>query len=298
MRFSLFFFLALSSTAQFKRPAEALELGIPPAEIIPYAAEDPKLQFGELRVPLGNGPHPVVILVHGGCWSSQLGTSDPRIVSFELLRPLAKALHDAGVASWNIEYRRAGDKGGGWPGTFQDVSLAVDHLRTLARSKKLNLDKVVVAGHSSGGHLAFWLAARHKLPAGSPLYTKTPLRLKATVNLDGPPDVEKAQPLEQKFCPPPDAITRFMGGTPAQYAERYRAASLTAYLPIGVKQVLLMAGLLNRSPELAKDHEATARAKGDDVTVEVLEKTGHFDLLFPALPEGRRTIEVLLRLLK
>ena len=110
-----------------------------PAKQIPYGPEP--LQFGELRVPDGPGKHPVVILVHGGCWEADLGNLDSpvrppdsvpvRLVSLELLRPMASALTRAGIATWNIEYRRLGNLGGGWPGTYKDVSTAVDFLPTL-----------------------------------------------------------------------------------------------------------------------------------------------------------------------
>ena len=72
------------------------------------------LQFGELRLPAGNGPHPVAIIVHGGCWVTKLANLDRRVVSMELLRPFAAALTDAGIATWSIEYRRLGNPGGGW----------------------------------------------------------------------------------------------------------------------------------------------------------------------------------------
>lgn len=293
------FFVVLlpQCVAQSKQISEAWKQEFPPGELLPYGPE--KLQFGELRVPSGSkGPYPVVILVHGGCWANQIGNRDPRDTSYEPFRPFAVALHDAGVATWNIEYRRAGDADGGWPGTYQDLSLAVDHLRKIAKSKRLDLRNVVVAGHSSGGHLALWIAARHKIPATSPVYTKNPLRVQAAVNLDGPPDAEAAVPFERKFCPPPPAITRFMGGSPAEVPDRYRDGSARSFLPIGVKQVIISAGLLNAAPTLAKDYAAKAQAKGDVVTIEVLEKTGHFDLLFPATPDGRKSLDRILKLIR
>ncbi len=282
-----------SCVAQSKQISEAWKQEFPPGELLQYGPE--KLQFGELRVPASSkGPHPVVILIHGGCWANQIGNRDPRDTSYEPFRPLAVALHDTGVATWNVEYRRAGDAGGGWPGTYQDLSLAVDYLRKIAKSKRLDLRHVVVAGHSSGGHLALWVAARHKIPASSPVYATNPLRVQAVVNLDGPPDAEAAVPFERKFCPPPPAITRFMGGSPAEVPDRYRDGSATSFLPIGVKQVIISAGLLNAAPALAKDY--VSKAKGDDISIEILEKTGHFDLVFPSTPDGRRTLDVIRRL--
>ena len=109
------------------------------------------LEFGELRLPKTPGPHPVAVLIHGGCWVDRLPGRDPRITGFEPLRPFAAALTAAGVATWNIEYRRAGHRGGGWPGTFQDVASATDFLRKLAPKHDLDLTRVVLVGHSAGG---------------------------------------------------------------------------------------------------------------------------------------------------
>src|SRR5262249_52766571 len=154
-----------------------------PATRLTYGSD--ALNFGELRVPAGKGPHPVLILVHGGCWSATLPGLDPRATSFDLLRPMAAALAGSGIATWNIEYRRNGNPGGGWPGTFQDISQATEFLRTIAAKYALDLKRVAVAGHSSGGQLAMWLVARPKIPATSAIYTKDPLPLKAAINIDG-----------------------------------------------------------------------------------------------------------------
>src|SRR5205085_12356567 len=106
-------------------------------------------QKGELWVPPGNGPHPVVILIHGGCWRANYATLSG-------LSPLAIDLKTFGFAIWNIEYRRLGQTGGGWPGTYLDIATAVDKLRELAPLHQLDLSRVVVMGHSAGGHLAMW----------------------------------------------------------------------------------------------------------------------------------------------
>ena len=115
---------------------------------------------------------------------------DAKAVAMDNMRPLAAALTEEGIATWNIEYRRLGNDGGGWPGTFRDVASAADLLRTLAREHALDLTRVIAIGHSAGGHLAMWLAARPKMPQGSDVYSSNPLKLAGVVNLDGPGDLK------------------------------------------------------------------------------------------------------------
>ena len=206
--------LALSlcsiATAQI-RPEELLKVAVPDADKKLAYGTDP-LQFGELRLPKTKGTHPVVMMVHGGCWVDKLPGRDPRITTYELLRPLAAALTDAGIATWNVEYRRAGNPGGGWPGSYQDLSQAADFLKQISASNNLDLRRVVLVGHSAGGQLVLWMAARPKLPASSPLYSKDPLPVKAVIDIDAPPDLASTQPLERKFCPVP-GVSELLGGT-------------------------------------------------------------------------------------
>ncbi len=274
-------------------PTDLLKLEVPPgAQTISYGA-DP-LQFGELRLPNTKGPHAVALLVHGGCWVDRLPGRDPRITTFELLRPLAAALTAAGFATWNVEYRRAGNAGGGWPGSFNDLASATDFLRHLAPSYNLDLRRVVVVGHSSGGQLALWIAARPRLPASSPLYTKNPLPVKAVVDIDGPPDLASTQPDESKFCPVP-GISQFIGGTPAAQPERYREASALSFLPLGVPQTIVVGGFL-KAHNLIGAYVDQARAKGDPVSVLTLEDSGHFDMLSPGARYGKALLEAILPL--
>lgn len=280
--------------------------GIQPADLWkqPVAAADHKLaygqdplQFGELRLPKTRGPYPVVILVHGGCYVDRLPGRDPRDTTFEPLRPLAAALTEAGVATWNLEYRRAGNPGGGWPGTFLDLAAGVDFLRTIARENYLDLQRVVVVGHSSGGSFAHWLAARSKLPRSSPLYSKNALHVKAVVNIDGPPDLAAFEPIERKGCPVP-GVTELMGGTPSQQPERYGQTSVTSLLPVGVPQTIVAGGFMLSAYDLVSGYEAAATAKGDSVTVLKLQGAGHFDMLAPGSQYGKPVSEAILALVK
>ena len=125
---------ALAQPARILTSADLASFESPePDERVAYG-DDP-LQFGELRLPEGTGPHPVVILIHGGCWLSEFDITH--------LRKLAAAVTRTGVATWALEYRRVGNPGGGWPGTFQDIARGADHLRVLAKTHPLDLDRVI-----------------------------------------------------------------------------------------------------------------------------------------------------------
>ena len=150
---------------------------------------DGEFRFGELRLPIGDGPFPVVVLIHGGCWLAEF--------DLDYMASTGAALVDNGVAVWTLEFRRIGNPGGGWPGTFEDVARGFDHLCNLAERFPLNLDRVVLAGHSAGGHLALWLAARHVLPKASPLHAPDPLGVRgvlafcAGVRVFAPPAISR-----------------------------------------------------------------------------------------------------------
>jgi acetyl esterase/lipase len=275
--------------AQGIQPADLLNEAVAPADHrISYGSGE--LNFGELRLPRSAGRLPLLILVHGGCWADRLPNFDPRATSFELLRPMAAALAEMGIATWNIEYARVGNPGGGWPGTFQDLSRAVDYVRTLAKTYPLDLSRVAVAGHSSGWQLALWIAAGPKLNRASELYGENPLHIRAAIDLYGPPDLATSQPFERRMCPIP-AITDFMGGSPEQFASRYAEASATLFLPLGVRQELISGSLLNGiRPQLAA-YETAARSKGDSITVTELAGSGHFDMLSPHSPYWKTVSE-------
>src|SRR5215831_13827844 len=160
-----------------------------------YGAEP--LQFGDLYLPDQSDRRATVILIHGGYWRARYG--------LDLMDGLAEDLARRGYAAWNIEYRRVGHTGGGWPGTFQDVALATDFLRILAPYYRLDLTKVIPIGHSAGGHLALWLAARPRIPvfvedspiAGSQVTEKNegsavPLALAGAISLAGVVDLDMA----------------------------------------------------------------------------------------------------------
>jgi acetyl esterase/lipase len=240
-----------------------------PAIQLHYGSEP--LQFGELYIPNGHGPHPVVILIHGGFWRARYGLS--------LMTGLARDLAERGIAAWNIEYRRIGDVGGGWPGTLQDVACAADYLRTIASTYSLDTERVVAVGHSAGGHLALWLAARARLTKDNPLTVNdTPLPLKGVISLAGAMDLEYVWQLHLSN----DAAAELLGGTPGEVPERYAAASPAALLPLGVSQVLIH-GTADANVPLTVSQVYARKAKkaGDSVTLIELPNAEHFVVIDP-----------------
>ncbi len=240
-----------------------LETPAPPADArIPYG--DGPHQFGDLRLPPGEGPHPVVV-VHGGFWRARY--------DLEHVGHLCADLTQRGYATWSLEYRRVGHPDGGWTGTFEDVAHGTDFLRTLAANHPLDLERVVLLGHSAGGHLVLWLAGRGRLEPGQPLYTGKPFVPRGVVSLAGVTDLERAFQLRLS-----DGIVEsFLGGTPAQVPRRYQLASPAALLPLGVKQVLVHGTEDTIVPlTLSTGYHARATQLGDDVKLVSLPGAEHF----------------------
>lgn len=251
-------------------------------------------QKAELWMPPGDGPHPVVILIHGGCWQSSFAT-------LRAFAPIADALKSAGTAVWNIEYRRLGQVGGGWPGTYLDVGAAVDQLRTIAPEHQLDLGRVIVMGHSAGGHLAMWVAARSRLPFGTPLYVENPLPVSGVINLAGTGDMEAFIPFEAQTCVgccQGLVVEAMLGGTPLKVPERYAQASAIKMLPLGTPQVLIWGDRDNICPlSVGEAYAEAAKKAGDPVLLLVFPGLGHFEIaspFSPCWPVVRSTVESLL----
>lgn len=248
----------------------------PPADHRIAYGNDP-LQFGELRLPKTKGKHPVVIVVHGGCWFAEYDLNH--------LAAFSDALTKLGVATWTIEYRRIGNNGGAWPGTFQDVAKGADFVRELAKKYPLDLKRVVVIGHSAGGQLALWLAARKNLPKESVLYAPNPLALAGVISLAGISDLKKYRP----NCD--DSVNKLMGGTPEKFIDRYQQTSPIELLPLKIPIRLIHGANDKIVPlELGKEFAAAAKKKGENVSLTILENAGHFDLISP-LAKDWATIE-------
>jgi acetyl esterase/lipase len=215
-------------------------------------------QRADLHLPPGPGPHPVMVVIHGGSWQARYG----RIV----MRALIGDLRRRGWAVWNIEYRRIGD-GGGWPHTFTDVAAAIDHLTEL--NAPLDLERVSVLGHSAGGHLALWAASRENLPVGAPGFIdgEPPIRLRWAVSQAGVCDLTGAYRRWRG-----GAVLALMGGAPEQVPDRFAAGDPLRLVPVPMP-VLLVHGSRDEtvSVELSRGYERAARAAGGEVELVEIE---------------------------
>jgi len=244
---------------------------------IPRPAPTATFQYGtaaaqgvDFFLPNGAGPHPVAILIHGGCWSV---TTAGR----EQLRHLGGALAGKGIVVWSIGYRRANEPGGGYPGTFQDVSEAIDRVRLEAVRYNLDLQRLVFVGHSAGGHLALWASARDQLPASSPLYSPNPLLPRSVISLAGIGDLKAFAPMMPSVCGP--GIIESLAPQTAS-TDPYAEISPVALPPSRVK-IVMISGVIDRlvPPYVAHDYARALRKSGALLELVDIPGAGHFDLV-------------------
>lgn len=210
-------------------------------------------------MPDGAGPFPVAVVLHGGYWRTRYGKL--------VMGPLARELAGRGWAAWNLEYRRLGTGrrgGGGWPATFEDVAAGIDHLPALGDAR-LDLTRVVGVGHSAGGQLALWAAARPGLPTGAPGAAPR-VGLTAVVALAAVSDLERAGTVAHEL----------LGGTPAQVPERFAQADPVRRVPLGVPALLVHCADDATVPvKRSGAYAAAARAAGDAVELVEPATGGH-----------------------
>ena len=240
-----------------------LEIGI--GDIVRYG--DAPQQFAELKLPdadvHGDGPYPVVVFIHGGFWRNAFDLG--------LAQPQAADARANGYATWNIEYRRVGDPGGGYPGTLDDVGTAVDSLARV--DAPIDLDRVAVVGHSAGGHLALWVGQRDD-PAVTP---------KLVVGQAPVADLASSLDLGR------GAVVDFMGGTPEELPGAYDAADPARRLPVKVRQLIVQGATDDIVPPAYV--EPYAAAAGVDLIV--FDDTDHFDVIDPADPSWTATLSAI-----
>jgi acetyl esterase/lipase len=224
---------------------------------LPYGQD--QNQFVDVRVPEGKGPHPVVFFLHGGYWRAKYDLT--------YAGHLCGALTKAGIATWNVEYRRVGNAGGGWPGTFEDIRSAYRLLQGHENDviAKLDLKRVCIAGHSAGGHLALCLAAFEP-------------SVKRVLSLAGVLDLRRAWELHLSN----DAVIEFLGGTPSEVPDHYREASpAERSIPNATQQLIHGVTDGDVPYEISKSYAERKKKSGEKVELLTLPDTGHFEIVDP-----------------
>lgn len=225
---------------------------------IPYGPGEH--HFGHLRLPPGRGPHPVAIVIHGGFWRA----------AYDLAYAghLSAALAKAGFATWNIEYRRIGQDGGGYPGTFDDVRAAAAHVKTLAGRFPLDLRRTLAVGHSAGGHLALWLA------------TQSEVKLRGVIGIAAVSDLRMAH--DRKLSS--TVVADLLGGSPQTIPQRYQAASPIESLPLRAHAILVH----GRKDDIVPLEMSERFAQKSGARLVVIDDAGHFEPVDPRSPAWQK----------
>ncbi len=296
IRFAILALVAVtaSATAQTVAPAPPKLLTWPDLTSRPKPAPDATIAYGadamqkvDVWIPQGKGPFPVVLMVHGGCWTTS-------IADRSLMNWIADDLRKDGVAVWNVDYRGVDLAGGGYPGTFTDVAEAADQLADAARKFNLDTRRVVAVGHSAGGHLALWLAARRKLPTTSALYAAHPLRIDQVISLGGLPDLEATATDPTNGCGTP-VVAKLVGAPSPRHPDVYADTSVPRLLPLGVHQDLVNGHEDPIIPfRMATDYVDKAKAAGDRVALHTVPATGHVELIAPETAAWAQTKRLIL----
>jgi acetyl esterase/lipase len=229
-------------------------------------------QFVDLRLPPSRGLAPLALFLHGGFWRAKYDLAH----AGHICAGLAKA----GFVSANLEYRRAGNPGGGWPGTFEDITNGFRYL--LAHSAELHADskRIVAIGHSAGGQLAMALAARAP-------------ELRGVISLAGLLDLKRVYERHMSN----DAVIGFLGGTPAEVPEHYAEASPIEVPVRNIAQVLIHGIADETVPvDFSRLYHRRKTTLGEKVKLVELPNVGHFELIDPDDAAGKRVLQEAKRL--
>lgn len=270
---------ALLMTALVAGPAAAAPQPLAAYMALPQHPPSARIAYGkqpsqvvELFLPKGKGPFPVVVLLHGGCWRRELeGLKQTSGIAADL------AAH--GLAVWNVEYRGVDEPGGGYPGTFQDVATAVDLIRTDAQRYNLDPRRVLAVGHSAGGHLGLWAAARPRLPADSVLRSADPLAIRTVISLGGVGDLQAQEGVAKLVCG--FDRDRLLG----ERADPFADTSPAELLPAGAKAIMVH-GVYDHvfPPYTGRAYAEKVKAAGDAAEVVIVPDAGHFDTVMTGAP--------------
>ena len=246
-------------------------------------------QVIDLWLPEGPGPHPVVVMLHGGCWRAS-------VANLGIMNYIAEDLRRRGLAVWNIEYRGVDQPGGGYPGTFQDVRSAVGLLEAQAEARRLDTHRLVVVGHSAGAVLSLWLAGRGRLPSSSPLHEASPLQIHEVVALGGFADFRTfAKNLKARCGVATEQVT---GPPTAAHPDVYADTNPLDLTPSGSETTFINGDHDEIvTPADSADSAARMRARGDATQTIVLPAASHFDEVAVTSPSWRLVAPAILKAL-
>ncbi|MEZ5488728.1 MAG: alpha/beta hydrolase [Gammaproteobacteria bacterium] len=261
------------------------------------------MQYGELYLPAGEGPFPVVTFLHAGCWRSSEGLMNA-------YRAMSKVMTENGIAAWNLQYRGATDPGGGWPGTWQDIAYGFDKLQSIAEDYPIDTDQALVVGHSAGGHFGAWLAMRSQLPPDSEIYVAAKVEPMGLVMADAyinPEVIDSYGTSGEIYCGEP-LLENLVGGPVEKNLDNFRQISPLEWLPWGIPQEFVVSSYRypvslprilaqGKTTMRIPDYPALAVIAGDEINVQVISNEEHGAFVREGSRGYDATIVAIMRLL-